>query len=342
MVDGRAKRTQGLPPRIVVLESTRPPDGTTRYIDQVVTHAPPHFEFRYFSPRAALRRADVFHVHWPEVIVRGGNPMATALRCLFLRFVLRLMRSRRTAIVRTLHNLSPHEPGSALERSTLDYLDALTDLFVTINPVTVPPSGPSTLIPHGHYRDRFASHPKRETVPGRLVYAGLIRPYKQVDRLIECFRETKTPGLTLRIAGKPTPELQETIELAAQSDHRITARFGFLPDDEFVAEVTSAELVCLPYSELHNSGILLVALSLGRPVLVPDSATTRALSEEVGPGWVHRFQGHLDPADIDAAVEAVRSTQRTAEPRLDDRDWTRVADLYGKAFVEAIQRRTNR
>lgn len=323
--------------KIVVLEATPPPKGTTEYIDQVVTHADPQFEFRYLTTRAALRHTDVFHVHWPELIVRGRNRVETLVRCIGLRVVLALMHLRGTAVVRTLHNLEPHERASVTEQWAIERLDASTDLFVCINPITRPPAGPAVVIPHGHYRESFAPYPKDDPVSGRIVFAGLIRPYKGVENLIAAFRRTKTPGLTLRIVGKPTDELRVAIESEAALDSRVSVRFGYLPDQDFVAEVASAELVCLPANRVHNSGSLLAALSLDRPVLVQDTPTSRALAAEVGSGWVQLFTDELTAVDIDNAVQEVRARRRERAPQLDGRDWTFIAQRYGEAFIEAMQ-----
>lgn len=324
---------------MVVLESTNPPDGTTRYIDQVVTDADPRFDFRYLSPTTLFRRSDVFHVHWPEVLVRGRGTVGTALRCVVLLAAIGLMRLRRTAVVRTLHNVTPHEPGGRLERRTLALLDDATDLYVRINPVTQAPREPSVLVLHGHYRERFANLPQRESTPGRLVYAGMIRPYKGVEQLLRAFAGLADTDLELRLVGQPTPALRSSIEDATAADRRITSMFGFVPDQVLVEEVTSASLVCLPYEELHNSGMLIVALSLDRPVLVPDTATTRALADEVGPTWVRRFRGELTSAVLANAVDEVRRRPPTGRPTLGRRDWQAVADGYGAAFDAAVRAR---
>lgn len=317
-----------------------PPDGTTRYIDQVVAFADDDVAFSYISVGNLLARDyDVVHFHWPEMIVRHRWPLIESVKCFAFDVWVRTLARRRTAIVRTLHNPRPHEaPRRAVARS-LRRLDAATDLFVVINSTDEAPEG-SLYIPHGHYRDRFASHQKQPLTPGRLLYAGLIRPYKGVEQLIAAFESAADTECTLRIVGKPTPELRESITVAADADPRISSRLDFVPDDEFVREITQAELVCLPYRDLHNSGILLVALSLDRPVLVPDTPSTRMLAEEVGPGWVITFTGVIDADDISAALAIVRGGGRAARPALTDRDWERVGKLYSAAFRQARARTT--
>lgn len=324
--------------KFVVLEATAPPKATTEYVDQVVRYADPAMNFRYLNPRTAVLRADVFHVHWPELIVRGGGRIETYARCLGLQVVLALMRRRGTAIVRTLHNIEPHESGDAIERWALARLDARTDLYVRINSATPLPADQGPLIPHGHYREAYEKYSKPPSISGRILFAGLIRPYKGVEALIAAFRRTTSPSVTLRIVGKPTPELEKEVTEAATADSRISIKFGYVPDQEFVEEVSRAELVCLPYDNIHNSGALLAALSLNRPTLVRDTPTTRALAEEVGPGWVHLFTGELTSTDLELVLRAVRTKKPVEGPRLQNRDWSFIGEAYGAAFREAKRR----
>ncbi len=327
---------------IVVLEATRPPDGTTRYIDQVVTFADSDIVFKYLSLRTLLsRRLDVVHFHWPEVLLRGSNFAVRTLRLGAFVALIVLLRIRRVAVVRTLHNLKPHEQGSRIEARLLSVLDGMTTLFVTINSVTVAP-GASVHIPHGHYRDRFAGFQRAEVVPGRVVHAGLVRPYKGIEGLVEVAAGLAPEGVELRIVGKPTAELRRVIGEAVAAHSNISARLEFVSDADLVSEITSAELVCLPYSEMHNSGMVLVALSLDRPVLVPETGTTNALAREVGEGWVNRFADGLTEQALLDALRQARLTLPDSHPNLQNRDWQAVGRMYSSAFRRALAARRGR
>ncbi|MFG6446526.1 glycosyltransferase [Microbacterium sp. P07] len=323
------------PEKLRVLEVVNPPDGTTRYIDQVVEFADDDIEFSYISPlKMARMNYDVVHFHWPEMILRHRITLLERAKCLVFDLWVRALRWRRIGILRTLHNLEPHDGVTPVVQRSLRRLDDATDEYVTINTTTEARSN-STYIPHGHYRDRFANHEKPDAQRGRLLYAGLIRPYKGVETLLDAFDGINASDASLRVVGKPTPEFRGLIEEKVAADPtRLSARLEFVPDEDFVGEIRSAELVCLPYRELHNSGMMLVALSLDRPVLVPDTPSTRALDEEVGPGWVIRYHGDLDAAGLDAALATVRSGSRSSAPKLDRRDWQLVGAAYSAAFRE--------
>jgi beta-1,4-mannosyltransferase len=324
---------------ISVLQSLSPPDGTTRFVNQVVEGAPAQVSFTFFSWKAALfGRYDVFHVHWPELLIRERRPAKAFLRRRALSALLLRTRLQRIPIVRTVHNLRPHEFGEAAENRALDALDARTDLFIKLNPTTpVQPESRAITILHGHYRDRFRTESAPAAVPGRALYFGLIRPYKGVETLLSVFSSTADPDLQLRVVGRPSSGLAAVIEAAQRADPRISSRLEFVADDVLVAEVCSAELVVLPYREMHNSGALLVALSLNRPVLVPRSPSNTALAEEVGPGWVHLYDGELSREIFESTLALVRSRTHPDPPRLEGRDWSALGEKTYRAYLAVLE-----
>lgn len=324
---------------ITVLHSVAGPDGTTQFIVQLVEGAPPELELKFFDWRTALLGSyDLFHVHWPEFLMRSRfYPKAVLQRLLFAALLARL-RIQKIPVVRTLHNVKPHEDGGRLESAFLRRLDELTSLYILLNPTTVSPPGDAVTILHGHYIDRFAALEKPASVRGRILNFGLIRPYKGVERLIDVFRSLPSPDLTLRVVGKPTAELRTTVEEAIALDARASCLLEFVEDETLVREISEAELVVLPYLEMHNSGALLVALSLGRPVLAPDSPANRAMVEEVGPEWLMTYEGELTPDILGKAVAAVGSRPSSDRPHLSGRDWDRIGELHYAAYTRVLKR----
>jgi beta-1,4-mannosyltransferase len=324
---------------ITVLQSLSPPDGTTRYVNQVVGGAPDAVTMRFFSWRTALLgRYDVFHVHWPELLIRAPRPAKARLRRGALYALLLRARLQRIPIVRTAHNLSPHEAGHDAETRALDALDARTTLVIRLNPTTpVEPESRAVTILHGHYRDRFSGMPQPESEPGRILYFGLIRPYKGVETLLQVFRALPDPHLTLRIVGRPSSGLGEIIATEAAQDARISSVLRFVSDDELVVEVGRAELVVLPYREMHNSGVLLVTLSLDRPVLVPSTPSNRALADEVGPDWIYLYDGELTPEILQDSLERMRAAGARPRPQLAGRDWKALGLQSYQTYLRALQ-----
>ncbi|WP_210479310.1 glycosyltransferase [Naasia sp. SYSU D00948] len=325
--------------RIRVLHSLAPPDGTTKYVNQITEGAADDVTVRYFSWREALSgRYDVLHLHWPELLLRGRSARIRLAKRLCMRLLLLRTRLLRIPIVRTVHNLDPHERGSRAEQRLLAAIQSRTSLFIRLNPTTELPGGaPVESILHGHYRDRFAAHPRESRRTDRVLYFGIIRPYKGVDRLLEIAPELGAAGIEVRIVGSPTPELRDEVRQRADELANVSARLAFVADAELVAEVSAADLVVLPYRELHNSGVALVALSLDRPVLVPDGPSTRALRDEVGSDWVIPYEGELGPEQVIRALDLVHRPGRSPRPALEGRDWASIGEAHSAAYRRAIE-----
>ena len=296
--------------------------------------------------RFVLGRYDVFHVHWLEAHLSGQDSIKNLVRqTLTLVGLVRLRVLRRT-LVRTQHNLDLPTGISRRELLLLRLAERWTTMRLLINEST-PHDGstPVATILHGHYRDWFAAYPRKLAAPGRLVFFGRIRRYKNVDGLIAAFRDTRDAdaagGLSLHVAGRPSSvDLTETLEDAARQDPRVSVELGFVADEDLVAAVTSAELVVLPYLEMHNSGSILTALSLDRPVLVPDNEANRVLAREVGPEWVLRYSGALTGEELLRALSALRATPPTGSPDLHRRNWDAAGVAHAAAFRAAAA--TNR
>lgn len=327
---------------LVVLQSFPAPRETTNpYVVMLARslEATDGVRPRTFSWRRALcSRYDVFHAHWPEILVSGHSPLKKVVRQLLFAVLLVRLRVLRIPLVRTLHNLELPDGISRREVFLLRRAERRTTLWIRLNTSTeVPPGRPFETVLHGHYRDWFAPYTEPPPVPGRVAFVGLIRRYKGVADLIRAFRETveEAPHGTLRVAGRPsTEELADELRREAAGDDRISLRLSFLSDADLVAEVGAAELVVLPYREMHNSGGTLAALSLDRPVLVPDNEVNRLLADEVGPGWVFRYRGALTGRHVLDTLHARRRQSRGTRPDLAAREWA----MTGQAHLAAYRR----
>ncbi|WP_168207366.1 glycosyltransferase [Microlunatus elymi] len=296
----------------------------------------PGLKIKYFSWRTALLGDyDVFHVHWPEILLEGSTPAKTAARRVLFAIFLARMRIRRIAIVRTMHNLELPSGIDPIEVALLRAAERQTAVWIRLNTSTELPAGrPGVTVLHGHYRDWYGSQQKSTMVAGRIVFYGLVRRYKGVPALVRAFTESPDPTLSLEVLGRPsTTELADEIIQAAGKDQRVRLRLEFVEDPELVRGVTEAELVVLPYAEMHNSAAVLTALSLDRPVLVPDNEVNHKLAAEVGPGWVHTYSGPISAQTITAALSDLRQHPPADWPDLEQRDW----DLGGLQHADAYR-----
>jgi beta-1,4-mannosyltransferase len=222
----------------------------------------------------------------------------------------------------------------------------------------MPPSAPlseqnvDVWIPHGDYIPwlqslgvnvetiRAANVHRCSDDTTRLLAFGVIKRYKCLDEAVRAVAGASDVNLRLTIKGNAPDSdyLGELLSIAA-GDSRIVIAPGRMDDLELAREILSADLIVLPYRDLYNSGALLLALSLGRPVAMRRSEVALQMFEEFGPEWIFLYEGEFT---ADVAVKLVQSVGRTAVARKSSpgRDWARVARLHNEAYCAASVRST--
>ncbi|MET1052790.1 MAG: glycosyltransferase [Mycetocola sp.] len=329
-------RSTGTTPVRILQSFGTPGPRTNPYFTQLFASTRDAVQ-RPFSWRTALfSRYDVLHLHFVDVVfLRTSRLKSIAGGILFVALMLRC-RVSGIAIVRTLHNTATHEKrhsaAQALERLSARW----TTVWIRLNRWSEPPRGAAVeTILHGDYRDWFSRWPTADRRDGRIVFFGLIREYKGVDHLIEQFSSVSDASLELRIVGRPaSEELASRITDLLAADHRVSALLDYVDDETLAREIGQAQLVVLPYLDMHNSGAAILGLSLNRPILVPDNPMNADLAAEVGSDWVQRYDGKLTGDDLANAVAATSREPESSHPDLSGRGW----DVVGARHVDAYRR----
>lgn len=301
----------------------------------------PELRVDEFTPRRLLRgRYDVWHVHWPELVAQRGI-LRTALFALLVVWA----RVRGTRLVWTAHNVEGH--GTAhprLERRLMAWLSRRVDGLVALSEggrKAVLERYPrlrrahGVVVPHGHYVGRYActvGRAQARTLLGLggsdnvFAFVGRIRPYKNVEGLIGAFRALDDPRARLVIAGEPESKLDGRVRRAAVGDDRIVLHLRSIADDELQIFLGAADLVVLPHQRALNSGTALLALSFGRPVLVPDGPAMADLCDELGADAVRLYRGELEAAHLHAALDRVAPQPEVLVARVRAaHDWETIA-----------------
>ena len=117
---------------LVVLQGVRAPGpGANPFSAMSLTCLPGNIVAVPFSWRRALfGKYDVFHLHWPEALTRGSGVRGFAKKALTTLLLARLWILR-TAVVRTIHNLKPHEYEGVVERVLRTKFDRLTSVWIS-------------------------------------------------------------------------------------------------------------------------------------------------------------------------------------------------------------------
>lgn len=259
---------------------------------------------------AATAQPKIFHIIW-------NNKFEFFDRTLLMLYY--KMLGRRIAF--TAHNVNAGKRDgrdSRLNRMTLKLQYQLADhIFVHTekmkgqlaeefavpqNKVSVIPLGVNNTVPSTSLTSADAKRRLGLGVEEKvLLFYGRIAPYKGLEYLIAALGEvSKVDGnYRLIIAGsvKSGDEYWQSIEREIDSRglrERILQRIEFIPDEETELYFKAADVLMLPYTEIFQSGVLILAYSFGLPVIASDVGAMRDDIIEGATGYVIRPK---DPSD---------------------------------------------
>lgn len=244
--------------------------------------------------RAIFGRYDIFHLHWPEYLLWKPTSRAQSL-LLFGLTLLLLCRWRvfGQTVVYTCHNEQPHTTLDSRRQALRQRLiDSARVVIVLVENQASEPK--AVYIPHPDYTLRIATlgldARQVERNSNSFIIAGSLLRYKNVTGGICSFRGIRDRSARLQVAGScADPAYMEEIISAAGDDGRITLSFGWLEEGALAEKLAASHFTLLPYLEPGNSGVALLALSLGSVVVAIRSPAMSALEADYGPGRVRLF-----------------------------------------------------
>ena len=164
--------------------------------------------------------------------------------------------------------------------------------------------------------------------PREIVYAhlGTIKPYKGGDQLLDAFDvlcQRDPGGRRLIVAGEPDRAGGADPFLDRCENHpSVLLHAGMIPADDMQLFLRATDLVVLPYLRSLNSGVLMLALTFGIPVIATAGmGVTEILTPEIGRTFDPEAEGALlaalteaDALCTPAAREAALETARRYSP----------------------------
>lgn len=298
---------------------------------------------------------DIWHFNWPEMSYQARSAIVCLLKCLKLLSQVDVARLRGAKIAWTVHNMVPHSTRyPRIEAWFWRSFRRRVDLFVHLStaggswfrdlyPSTrakqhVHLRHPAYLVPDSSQESRDSARKRLEINANATMFLlfGMLRPYKGIPAVLDAFRDFDDSKSRLVIAGFPSSDqVRDEIVGATGDDPRVSVRFGFLENQELYEFIRAADLVLIPYERFLNSGSLLLALSLARPVLVPFTPVTREIATEVGPEWVSTYDTTLTADVLAQGAQWVKSRAPSSEkPGLSKYQW----ESFAEDLISAYQR----
>jgi len=169
-----------------------------------------------------------------------------------------------------------------------------------------------TVIPHGvfdYYRELVDSpNPSDQAAQlagkKKILFFGTLKPYKGVDVLLEAFARLPAPltqEAVLQIVGQPRMPIEPLQALARRLciEDRLFWDLRFVEEAEVATYFSQADVVVLPYRRIDQSGVLMVALAFGKPIV---ASRVGGFVEIIKDG-LHGFL--VDPENVEALAQTL-------------------------------------
>ena len=187
----------------------------------------------------------------------------------------------------------------AMKQELLEGFEVREDA-TTVIPFGLTAAVPDTDLTRDQARRRLGIGDREKTI----LFYGHIGPYKGLEFLVAAFQRlaAEDPDYRLIIAGKPggtcdryINDIQRTIRSDA-SRTKITQRLEYIPEDETESYFKAADVLALPYTEIAQSGVLVLGYRFGLPAIATDVGSFREDIIEGGTGFLCRPGDAVDLA----------------------------------------------
>jgi glycosyltransferase involved in cell wall biosynthesis len=325
----------GVARRTVVVQCTPPSAGNPYY-----TVLGPYLkelgvDVRYTTDREEVTalfsngQASVVHFHQLEPFYRGEVESATKEEAASLvNWILRL-RLGGARLVYTGHNRHPHDGLFIdIDRYLTRVTTALANRVVVLGKTaashfeSLASEQKIRVVPHPSFVGTYGPPVDRRHARNVLAIdedewvalsLGGLRSYKGHDLMIEAFELAQLPSSRLLIVGPGHADpgystaLEQRVNDLGGRRYRLVIRQ--VPDDEMALWLAAADVSVFGFREILMSGSMMLSLSYGLPVVVPELGCLPEYVTEGENGLLY------DPADQDSLARALHRAHRNAIAR---------------------------
>jgi beta-1,4-mannosyltransferase len=275
---------------------------------------------------------DLVHLHWVEYLMIGSAPryprLRVAVAAVSIIATLLELRRRGIPVVWTLHNPEPHNsPAPDLHRWLNRQVAKLADVVIVHSDYAaawarsrLSPRAEIVVAPHPNYIGAYPAGAvtarqvrERYHIPEDaflFLSFGPIQRYKRVPQVLSAFSEVSDRSAHLLVIGYPAhADDVEHVRRLTQTDSRIHADLRPAADDELAALFAAADRTVINY-EVFSSGVMMLALSFGCPVVAPAAGAAEGIA---GPPACMTFEsGKLSEVLAEVLAERRSPTSRAA------------------------------
>lgn len=303
------------------------------------------FSYKYLAQFKAV------HLHWLQPLYHDDNIVICLIKSFLIILTLKYLQFKKIPIVVTMHNLLPHRmkfpkidfyfrrkmnrnAGAIIfhsDQAKSEFIDKFGQVKANYE-----------VIPHGAYPESLVPLPNREEAR---AYLGIPADAGTVCLFMGRANDQKGYDIALSHLDYLHEQNIHVIFASADCKHEHFANFKnctvrpyFIPDFELPVLFAAADCVLLPYRSCTTSGVAVLAIGFGVPVVCSDLPTLRKICEQ-NLGVVC---DHLDPQDFTRAITAARELVNKHEYRdsrnkfLANCSWDKVAEETFKIYKRLL------
>jgi glycosyltransferase involved in cell wall biosynthesis len=221
--------------------------------------------------------ADIVWLNWYETNT-GTLKGILKITVLFL-----LKKLNRKKIIYTLHNKKPHDLRKTcflkLFQNSIYYFSDIIVIHSKLSEqeISVKYRQKIQYIPHPNYIEEYGSIIANEQTNTKLnlLFWGQIRPYKNIELLINAVSQFSCEEVELTIAGSSNSQEYQRKIMNLIKHKNIKSVFKFIDNDEINVFISPYDLLILPYDtgSSLNSGMVILSFSYSKTVICPNIGT---------------------------------------------------------------------
>lgn len=236
---------------------------------------------------------DVIYLNWIESVLTEKD----------IDFICRAKNECGTKVIWVFHNKNDHELDNAQNKSSMESgkksVIELSDIIIIhaknsaelLGNYWMPDNKKIMYVPHINYNNEYENYVgnfrKILNIDDEKViigFLGLIRPYKNIELLIDAFKSVKSTDSILLIAGKCLDrDYYHRICEKVKETPNIIFKEGFISNAAMGSFLEAIDILALPYNKKSsmNSGSMIMAFSYAKTVIIPDIEMSNDFPKEL-------------------------------------------------------------
>jgi len=242
------------------------------------------YSLKEFKKLHNFLKIKIIHYNWIENLENssGRKYIISFFKKIVTLFILRIFNKK---IVWTMNNIIPHESKKKLLDiliikiiiifSNKIHILSKTSIQIIKNYYKFINENKIYYVPHGNYICNIKEYNiKKPDKKIKFIYFGLIRPYKNIELLIDVFNTLQDYidiDFELEITGRCISEDYKNKLISLVDNNKITVHFDHINDDELNSIIQLSDIAILPFDtkSMLNSGTIMLAFSNKRTVIAP-------------------------------------------------------------------------